>query len=90
MGEPSSSTVVATAGDAEVADISPMAWRLLRTAAGYDQRTVERALDDVIQAHVSMLENDRRCLSQSRRKALFDLYASELTDAQVRALVESF
>lgn len=74
----------------DVADVSPMAWRLLRTAAGYEQREVERALDDVIQAHISMLENDRRGLSQSRREALFDLYSTELTDEQVRALVESF
>ncbi|SFK60347.1 hypothetical protein SAMN04487950_0128 [Halogranum rubrum] len=74
----------------DVSEISPMAWRLLRTAAGYEQRGVERELDDVIQAHVSMLENDRRGLSQSRRDALFDLYASELTDEQVRALVDVF
>jgi transcriptional regulator with XRE-family HTH domain len=74
----------------DIADVSPMAWRLLRTAAGYEQREVERALDDVIQAHISMLENDRRGLSQSRREALFDLYTAELTDDQVRALVESF
>jgi hypothetical protein len=74
----------------DVADVSPMAWRLLRTAAGYDQRSVERELDDVIQAHISMLENDRRGLSESRREALFDLYTAELTDTQVHALVETF
>lgn len=74
----------------DVGEISPMAWRLLRTAAGYEQRGVERALDDVIQAHISMLENDRRGLSQSRREALFDLYTAELADEQVRALVETF
>lgn len=74
----------------DVGEISPMAWRLLRTAAGYEQREVERALDDVMQAHISMLENDRRGLSQSRREALFDLYAAELTDEQVRALVDGF
>lgn len=77
-------------GTADIADISPLAWRLLRTAAGYDQRAVERELDDVIQAHISMLENDRRGLSQSRREALFDLYAAELTDEQVDALVGAF
>jgi hypothetical protein len=74
----------------DVADVSPMAWRLLRTAAGYEQRGVERALDDVIQAHISMLENDSRGLSQSRREALLELYAAELTDEQVRALVDAF
>lgn len=74
----------------DVSDVSPMAWRLLRTAAGYEQRGVERALDDVIQAHISMLENDRRGLSQSRREALFDLYTAELTDRQVAALVDVF
>lgn len=74
----------------DVADVSPLAWRLLRTAAGYDQRTVERELDDVIQAHISMLENDRRGLSQSRREALFALYTAELTDEQVTALVDAF
>lgn len=80
----------AITGVSDVADVSPMAWRLLRTAAGYDQRAVERALDDVIQAHISMLENDRRGLSRSRREALFDLYAAELTDAQVQAIVDAF
>ncbi len=74
----------------DIADISPMAWRLLRTAAGYDQRAVERELEDVIQAHISMLESDRRGLSRSRREALFELYASELTDEQIRAIVDAF
>ncbi|WP_089825428.1 hypothetical protein [Halogranum amylolyticum] len=78
------------AEEVDVADVSPIAWRLLRTAAGYEQREVERALDDVIQAHISMLENDRRGLSRSRREALFALYTSELTDEQVRALVGAF
>lgn len=74
----------------DIADISPLAWRLLRTAAGFDQRAVERELDEIIQAHISMLENDRRGLSQSRREALFDLYASELTPEQVHAIVQAF
>lgn len=74
----------------DVSEISPMAWRLLRTAAGYEQRGVERALDDIIQAHISMLENNRRGLSQSRREALFELYTADLTDEQVHALVTTF
>lgn len=74
----------------DIADISPLAWRLLRTAAGFDQRAVERELDDIIQAHISMLENDRRGLSKSRREALFELYASELTSEQVCAIVQAF
>ncbi|RXK47410.1 hypothetical protein [Halorientalis pallida] len=73
-----------------VAEISPDAWRLLWTAAGYEQRGVEREVDDLMQAHVSMLESGSRGLSASRRRALLDLYAAELTDEQVQALVEHF
>jgi hypothetical protein len=50
MGESSGAS---TGVDVEA--ISPRAWRLLRVAAGYEQRAVERELDDVIQAHLSML-----------------------------------
>ncbi|MFC6823411.1 hypothetical protein [Halopelagius fulvigenes] len=71
-------------------DISPLAWRLLRVAAEYDQRGVEREVDDLVQAHLSMLENGTRALSQSRRQVLLDLYAAELSEEQVRALVENF
>ncbi|ADE03689.2 uncharacterized protein HVO_1919 [Haloferax volcanii DS2] len=53
--------------DVDITDISPMAWRLLRVAAGYNQRAVERAVDDLMQAHVSMLESGSRGLSRSRR-----------------------
>ncbi|WP_101294966.1 hypothetical protein [Halegenticoccus soli] len=74
----------------DVEEISPLAWRLLRTAAGYEQRAVERELDELMQAHVSMLESGRRGLSRPRRRALFELYAAELTDEQVRVLVETF
>jgi plasmid stability protein len=87
MGESSG----ASAGvDVDVEEVSPRAWRLLRVAAGYEQRAVERELDEVIQAHLSMLENDRRGLSAARRRALLDLYAAELTGEQVSALVEAF
>jgi hypothetical protein len=85
MGESSGAS---TGVDVEA--ISPRARRLLRVAAGYEQRAVERELDDVVQAHLSMLENDRRGLSANRRRVLLDLYAAELTDEQVRALVEAF
>ncbi|MFB6178719.1 MAG: hypothetical protein ABEI77_03220 [Halorientalis sp.] len=67
-----------------------MAWRLLRTAAGYEQREVERELDELMQAHISMLENDTRSLSTDRLEHLFELYTDELTDEQVCALVELF
>jgi hypothetical protein len=73
-----------------VKDISPDAWRLLRVAAGYEQRGVEREIDDVMQAHISLLESGNRALSLSRRKQLFDLYSAELTDDQIRAIVEHF
>ena len=73
-----------------VEDISPEAWRLLRVAAGYEQRSVEREIDDVMQAHISLLESGNRALSLSRRKQLYDLYSAELTDEQIRAIVEHF
>lgn len=74
----------------DVADLSPLAWRLLRVAAGYDQRTVEREIDDVLQAHVSMLESGSRALSRSRREELLALYASELDEEQIAALAKNF
>jgi hypothetical protein len=79
-----------TSGPVAVGDISPLAWRLLRVAAGYGQRDVERALDDVRQANVSMLESGTRALSTERREALFDLYSRELSPTQIRVLVEQF
>jgi len=74
----------------DVEEVSPLAWRLLRTAAGYEQRAVEREVDDLMQAHVSMLESGSRGLSRSRRTALLELYAAELSDEQVAVLVEHF
>lgn len=74
----------------DVDDISPLAWRLLRTAAGYEQREVERQIDDIMQAHVSMLENETRSLSRERLWRLFDLYAAELTQEQIDAIVTYF
>ncbi|WP_435196698.1 hypothetical protein [Natronomonas sp. EA1] len=76
--------------EVDVGDISPMAWRLLRTAAGYEQRGVEKELDTLMQAHVSMLESNTRSLSTDRLEQLFALYAADLTDEQVTALVEHF
>ncbi|ELZ65212.1 hypothetical protein C457_16972 [Haloferax prahovense DSM 18310] len=76
--------------DVDITDISPMAWRLLRVAADYNQRAVERAVDDLMQAHISMLESGSRGLSRSRRRALLTLYTAELDDEQVRTLVEHF
>ncbi|SEL14887.1 hypothetical protein [Haloferax larsenii] len=76
--------------DVDIADISPQAWRLLRVAAGYNQRAVEREVDNLMQAHISMLESGSRGLSQSRRRALFALYTAELDDEQVDALLEHF
>ncbi|WP_433623805.1 hypothetical protein [Halomicrococcus sp. NG-SE-24] len=75
---------------ADVADLSPLAWRLLRVAAGYEQRAIERELDDLMQAHVSMLENGTRALSASRRRELFDLYAAELDADQIRSIADNF
>ncbi|GGL53114.1 SAM-dependent methyltransferase [Halocalculus aciditolerans] len=71
-------------------DITPAAWRLLRVAAGYEQRAVERELDGVMQAHVSMLESGSRALSRERRERLLVLYAAELTAEQVVVLAEHF
>ncbi|WP_276249254.1 hypothetical protein [Haloarcula rara] len=70
--------------------ISPMAWRLLRVAAGYEQRGVEREVDDLMQAHLSMLENGTRGLSEARRRVLFDLYTADLGADQVEAIVDNF
>ncbi|WP_175507272.1 hypothetical protein [Halostagnicola kamekurae] len=67
-----------------------MAWRLLRVAAGYEQREVERQVDDIMQAHLSMLENGTRGLSISRRSLIFDLYTTELDDEQVNAIINNF
>ncbi|TQR21870.1 hypothetical protein C9J85_18070 [Haloferax sp. wsp5] len=64
--------------DVDITDISPMAWRLLRVAAGYNQRAVERAVDDLMQAHVSMLESGSRGLSRSSSGPV-RLYAVELS-----------
>lgn len=70
--------------------ISPLSWRLLRVAAGYEQRAVEREIDDLMQAHLSMLESGNRSLSRPRRETLLELYAAELTAEQVRAIVDHF
>ena len=74
----------------DVGTISPLAWRLLRVAAGYEQRSVERQLDDLLQAHLSMLENGTRGLSRDRREELLAFYTTDLTAEQVRVLVEAF
>ncbi|WP_336327093.1 hypothetical protein [Halovenus sp. HT40] len=74
----------------DITDLSPLAWRLLRVAAGYEQRTVEKEIDGILQAHVSMLESGTRSLSQPRRQEIFDLYAAELTDEQIHALATHF
>lgn len=76
--------------DVDVQDISPRAWRLLRTAAGYEQRGVEKVVDDIMQAHISMLESNTRSLSVQRLRGLYELYAEELTDEQIAAIVENF
>jgi len=81
---------VSEVDEIDVHDISPMAWRLLRVAAGFGQREVEVEIDDIMQAHISMLENNNRSLSQQRLDVLFDLYRSELTDEQVCVLVANF
>ena len=74
----------------DIEDISPRAWRLLRVAAGYGQRDVEKEVDSVQQAHVSMLESGARALSPARRQELLALYVADLADEQVRALVDHF
>jgi hypothetical protein len=81
---------MAVPSSVDVADVSPLAWRLLRVAAGYEQRTVEREIDDILQAHVSMLESGTRALSRSRRQELLELYAAELTAEQVEAIAVNF
>jgi len=74
----------------DVHEISPRAWRLLRVAAEFGQRDVEAEIEDIMQAHVSMLESDTRSLSEDRLRVLFDLYRAELTEEQLCALVEHF
>jgi len=74
----------------DVDGISPRAWRLLRVAADYGQRDVEREIDSVQQAHVSMLESGSRALSPARRQQLLSLYVEELDADQIRVLVEHF
>lgn len=74
----------------DVSKISPRAWRLLRVAADYEQRAVEREVDELMQAHISMLESGSRGLSSTRRRVLFDLYAAELTPEQIAAIVDHF
>jgi hypothetical protein len=74
----------------DIEDISPRAWRLLRVAAGYGQRDVEKEVDSVQQAHVSMLESGSRALSPARRRELLELYVADLRDVQVDALIEHF
>ena len=76
--------------DIDINNISPTAWRLLRVAAGFGQREVEVEIDDIMQAHISMLENNNRSLSEERLEVLFELYRSELTTEQVRVLVSNF
>lgn len=71
-------------------EISPMAWRLLRVAAGYEQREVERQVDNLMQAHLSMLENGTRGLSHSRRQTIFDLYTAELSEEQIKVIINNF
>jgi len=79
-----------TTPSVDAGNLSPLAWRLLRVAAGYEQRTVEQEVDDVLQAHVSMLESGTRGLSNSRRRELFELYAAELDDEQIEAIAAHF
>ncbi|MFB6233921.1 MAG: hypothetical protein ABEH81_09610 [Halopenitus sp.] len=81
---------MATSEPDDLTELSPMAWRLLRVAAGYEQRAVEREVDGVVQAHISMLESGSRGLSLERRRELFDLYTAELTDEQVEVLSDYF
>lgn len=76
--------------EVDVTAVSPLSWRLLRVAAGYDQRDVEREVDEVMQAHVSMLESGTRGLSVDRRRRLLDLYTADLSPEQVDAIVEHF
>ncbi|WP_135824387.1 hypothetical protein [Halorussus ruber] len=79
-----------SAEEVEVEELSPLAWRLLRVAAGFEQRAIEREVDDLMQAHISMLESGTRALSVERRRALLELYAAELDPDQIRALADNF
>ncbi|RJT07051.1 hypothetical protein [Halococcus sp. IIIV-5B] len=74
----------------DISSISPTAWELLRVAAQYSQREVEREIDEILQAHISMLEGGNRALSYDRRQTLFDLYTAELTDDQVSVIIRNF
>lgn len=47
-------------------------------------------VNDTMQAHISMLENNNRGLSDRRLQVLFELYQSELINEQVRVLVSNF
>lgn len=76
--------------DIDITRISTAAWRLLRIAAGYEQRAVEKELNNLMQAHISMLENNNRSLSTDKLEQLYELYTAELNDEQVRVLVEHF
>ncbi|QIO25051.1 helix-turn-helix transcriptional regulator [Haloarcula sp. JP-L23] len=76
--------------DVAIDGISALGWRLLRVAAGFSQRDVEKEIDDIMQAHISMLESDARSLSEQRLEQLFELYRAELTDEQIDALVRNF
>jgi RecB family endonuclease NucS len=78
------------AEDVEVEELSPLAWRLLRVAAGFEQRAIEREVDDLMQAHISMLESGTRALSVERRRALLELYVAELDSDQIRAIADNF
>lgn len=51
---------------------------------------MERRVDDIMQAHISMLENETRSLSRSRLEGLYELYAAELEEDQIHAIVEHF
>jgi len=63
---------------------------LLRVAAEYEQREVEDELDDTLQAHVSVLEDNSRSLSQSQLEQLFSLYAGHLESEQILATTENY
>ena len=76
--------------DLDLERVSPLGWRLLRVAAGYEQRAVEREVPELMQAHISMLESGNRSLSKSRQRTLLELYSEELTEEQIRAIVRHF
>lgn len=81
---------MASTDSLDLDEISPRAWRLLRVAAGYGQRDVEKSVDSVQQAHISMLESGSRALSPDRRRQLLEFYVADLSDVQVQALVDNF